>query len=33
MKSHGLSGSATCPTAWMDDLNELAKEADRVITF
>ena len=33
MKSHGLSGSATCPIAWMDDLYELAMEADKVITF
>jgi uncharacterized protein involved in oxidation of intracellular sulfur len=33
MKSHGLVGSGTCPIAWMDDLYELATEADKVITF
>jgi hypothetical protein len=33
MKSHGLVGSASCPVAWMDDLYELAREADKVFTF
>jgi sulfur relay (sulfurtransferase) complex TusBCD TusD component (DsrE family) len=33
MKSHGLEGSSTCPIAWMDDLHEMTKEADRVLTF
>jgi len=33
MKSHGLAGSATCPVAWMDDLYELSKEADKIFTF
>ena len=33
MKSHGLVGSGTCPIAWMDDLYELAMDADKVITF
>jgi uncharacterized protein involved in oxidation of intracellular sulfur len=33
MKSHGLSGSSTCPIGWMDDLYELVREAEKVITF
>ena len=33
MKSHGLEGSSSCPIAWMDDLYELAMEAEKVITF
>ena len=33
MKSHGLEGSSTCPIAWMDDLYELTKEADKVLAF
>ncbi len=33
MKSHGLAGSSSCPVAWMDDLYELMREADKVITF
>ena len=33
MKSHGLAGSGTCPIAWIDDLYELAMEADKVISF
>jgi len=33
MKSHGLEGSSTCPIAWMDDLYEIAKEGEKVITF
>lgn len=33
MKSHGLAGSSSCPIAWMDDLYELVREADKVISF
>jgi len=33
MKVHGLVASSSCPVAWMDDLYELAKEADKVFTF
>ena len=33
MKSHGLAGSGTCPIGWMDDLYELAAEADKVLTL
>ena len=33
MKSHGLEGSSSCPIAWMDDLYELAMEADKIFTF
>jgi hypothetical protein len=33
MKSHGLVGSSSCLIAWMDDLYELVREADKVITF
>jgi uncharacterized protein involved in oxidation of intracellular sulfur len=33
MESHGLVGSSTCPVAWMDDLYEIAMEADKIITF
>jgi len=33
MQSHGLEGSSTCPIAWMDDLYELVKDADKVLTF
>ena len=33
MKSHGLEGSSTCPIGWMDDLYEISKEADKVLTF
>ena len=33
MKSHGRVGSGTCPIGWMDDLNEIAREADKVFTF
>ncbi len=33
MKSHGLVGSSTCPIGWMDDLYELSREADRVLSF
>ncbi len=33
MKSHGLAGSSSCPIAWMDDLYELVRETDKVITF
>ncbi len=33
MKSHGLAGSSSCPIAWMDDLYELIRDADKVITF
>ena len=33
MKSHGLVGSGTCPIAWIDDLYELAMEADKVISL
>jgi hypothetical protein len=33
MKSHGLEGSSACPIAWMDDLHELAVDADKVLTF
>ena len=33
MKSHGLEGSSTCPIAWMDDLYEIAKGGEKVITF
>jgi uncharacterized protein involved in oxidation of intracellular sulfur len=33
MKSHGLEGSGSCPIAWMDDLYEMIKEADKVLTF
>jgi len=28
-----LEGSSSCPIAWMDDLYELAMEADKVLTF
>ena len=33
MKSYGLDGSSSCPIAWMDDLYELIKGADKVIIF
>ena len=33
MKSHGLVGSSACPVAWMDDLYEIAVEADKILTF
>jgi hypothetical protein len=33
MKSHGLVGSSSYPIAWMDDLYELIRDADKVITF
>jgi hypothetical protein len=33
MKSHGLEGSSSCPIAWMDDLYELVRDADKVLTF
>jgi hypothetical protein len=33
MKSHGLVGSSSCPIAWMEDLYELIRDADKVITF
>lgn len=33
MKAHGLVGSGSCPVAWMDDLYELLREADKVVTF
>jgi len=33
MKSHGLVGSGTCPIGWMDDLYELARDAEKVLTF
>ena len=33
MKSHVLVGSRTSPIGWMDDLYELAMEADKVFTF
>jgi multimeric flavodoxin WrbA len=33
MKSHGLAGSSSCPIAWMEDLYELIRDADKVITF
>lgn len=33
MKSHGLVGSGTCPIAWMDDLYEMVREADKVLNF
>lgn len=33
MKSHGLVGSGTCPIGWMDDLYEIAVEADKIFTF
>jgi uncharacterized protein involved in oxidation of intracellular sulfur len=33
MKSHGLEGSSCCPIGWMDDLYELIRDADKVITF
>ena len=33
MISHGLVGSSSCPIGWMDDLYELAMEADKVLTF
>jgi hypothetical protein len=33
MKSHGLEGSSTCPIGWMEDLYELIKEADKIVTF
>lgn len=33
MKSHGPEGSSSCPVGRMDDLYELAMEADKVITF
>jgi uncharacterized protein involved in oxidation of intracellular sulfur len=33
MKSHSLVGSGTCPIAWMDDLYEMIREADKVLTF
>ena len=33
MKCHGLVGSSSCPIAWMDDLYELIRDADKVITF
>jgi len=33
MKSHGLEGSSSCPIGWMDDLYELAMDADKVLTF
>lgn len=26
-------GSSSCPVGWMEDLYELAMEADKVITF
>ncbi len=32
-KSHGLTGSSSCPVAWMDGLYELSVEADKVFTF
>ena len=33
MKTHGLVGSGTCPIGWMDDLYEIAREAEKVFTF
>lgn len=33
MKTHGLEGSSTCPIGWMDDLYELIRDADKVVTF
>lgn len=33
MKAHGIEPSSTCPVAWMEDLYEAIKEADKVITF
>jgi len=33
MKSHGLGESGSCPIGWMDDLYEIAMEADKVFTF
>jgi uncharacterized protein involved in oxidation of intracellular sulfur len=33
MKSHGLEGSDICPIGWMDDLYEIAMEADKIMTF
>jgi len=33
MKSHGLVGSSTCPVAWMDDLYELVRESDKILTL
>ena len=33
MKSHGMGESSSCPIGWMDDLYEIAKEADKVLTF
>lgn len=32
-KAHGIEASPTCPIGWMDDLYELAKEADKIFTF
>ena len=31
--SQGLEGSSSHTIVWMDDLNELNKEADEVLTF
>jgi uncharacterized protein involved in oxidation of intracellular sulfur len=33
MKAHGLESSKVCPIGYMNDLYELVKEADKVLTF
>lgn len=33
MKVHGLESSKVCPIGYMNDLYELVKEADKIITF
>ncbi len=33
MKSRGLTGSESCPMGFMDDLYEIIKEADKILTF
>lgn len=33
MKFHGLVGSSSCPIGWMDDLDELARDAEKVLAF
>ncbi len=33
MKTRSLTGSDTCPMAFMDDLYEILKESDKILTF
>ncbi len=33
MKVRGQTGSSACPMAFMDDLYEVLKEADKIVTF